>query len=177
MGFEVVGLPDQVLEAEELEGLLYGELRRTPQAGEAFAAACRTVLARETKCEACFGSYVLIRQRLQGAFGCTRMQACQAAARAGPWLCAAASHDNLTDANFVVSHGRAVMQPVMSAGRRWAGWKGEGCKDFERREGGPLPALPLSPALREALPQRPNRIETGSEALNRRALSQHPFFF
>ena len=66
-------------------------------------------------------------------------------------------------------------------GGRWASWKGEGCKDFERKEGGPLPALPLSPALREAALQRPSRIETGSEALNRRALlplsilSQHPF--
>ena len=39
----------QVLEAEELEGLLYAELRRTPKAGEQFAAACRTILARETK--------------------------------------------------------------------------------------------------------------------------------
>ena len=38
-----------MLEAEELEGLLYAELRRTPQHGDAFAAACRTVLARETR--------------------------------------------------------------------------------------------------------------------------------
>ena len=40
----------QVLEADELEGLLYAELRRTPQHGEEFAAACRTVLDRESKC-------------------------------------------------------------------------------------------------------------------------------
>ena len=40
----------QVLEAEELEGLLYAELQRTPKHGAHFCAAVRTILTRETQC-------------------------------------------------------------------------------------------------------------------------------
>lgn len=40
----------QVLEAEELEGLLYAELQRTPKHGTHFCAAVRTILTRETQC-------------------------------------------------------------------------------------------------------------------------------
>lgn len=40
----------QLLEAEELEGLLYAELQRTPKHGAQFCAAVRTILHRETQC-------------------------------------------------------------------------------------------------------------------------------
>ena len=51
--------------------------------------------------------------------------------------------------------------------RRWAAWKADGCKGFEREETGPLSVLPLSPQLKTAAPPVQNRVQTGSDALDR----------
>ncbi|KAK9915708.1 hypothetical protein WJX75_002974 [Coccomyxa subellipsoidea] len=90
----------QVLEAEELEGLLYAELQRTPKHGAHFCAAVRTILTRETQ---------------------------------------------------------------------WTKWKSEGCQGYERKEVAQLTPLALDAALQAAAaaPSNPNRVDTGSEALNR----------
>ena len=52
---------------------------------------------------------------------------------------------------------------------RWAAWKADGCKGFEREEAAPLAVLPLSPLLKAAAPPVQNRVETGSDPLDRHA--------
>jgi hypothetical protein len=57
---------------------------------------------------------------------------------------------------------------------RWTKWKSEGCQGYERKEVAQLTPLALDAALQAAAaaPSNPNRVDTGSEALNRSALNR-----
>ena len=140
----------QVLEAEELEKLLFAELERTPKHGAEFAAAVKLILQRETRCGRKSFQAALVPGYL---FIINTLSACLFIV------------EGLV-ASVLQSPGRSRVDCVCC---RWAKWKSENCEDFtkDRREPVKLSPLPTHPRLSSLAAPKSKSIDVGSDALNR----------